>query len=256
MKYLFTLLFALLNFPSWSQSSTDPNFHIYILMGQSNMAGRGEMLEPYLSQQHERVFMLNAQNEFVPAKHPMHFDKPSIVGVGPGLSFGIEMAKNSPNIKIGLVPCAVGGSSILAWQTNALDEATKTHPWDDAKKRILAAQQKGVIKGVLWHQGESDSEPSKRVVYMEKLQGLIAEVRAISQQAHLPFVVGELGYFNQNYQEFNQILRSLHAPNEGTTCVSAEGLTPKSDNIHFDSKSATELGKRYAQVLQQMSPKK
>lgn len=252
MKYYFILLFNLLFFPLWSQSNPDPNFHIYILMGQSNMAGRGEMVEPYASQHHDRVWMLNAQNQFVQAKHPMHFDKPSIVGVGPGLSFGIEMAKQSPTIKIGLVPCAVGGSSINSWVINGYDEATKTHPLDDAVQRILAAQKLGIIKGILWHQGESDSEADKRIGYTDKLNTLIAQIRNITQQNDLPFIIGELGYFNQNYQDFNQLLSSFRAPSLHMAVVSAKDLTAKSDHIHFDSWSATELGKRYALAMQQL----
>lgn len=252
MKYYFILLFNLLFFPLWSQSNPDPNFHIYILMGQSNMAGRGEMVEPYASQHHDRVWMLNAQNQFIQAKHPMHFDKPSIVGVGPGLSFGIEMAKQSPTIKIGLVPCAVGGSSINSWVINGYDEATKTHPLDDAVRRILAAQKLGIIKGILWHQGESDSEADKRIGYTDKLNTLIAQIRNITQQNDLPFIIGELGYFNQNYQDFNQLLSSFRAPSLHMAVVSAKDLTAKSDHIHFDCWSATELGKRYALAMQQL----
>ncbi|MDF0693163.1 sialate O-acetylesterase [Aquirufa ecclesiirivi] len=252
MKYCFVLLLNLTFLPLWSQSSPDPNFHIYILMGQSNMAGRGEMVEPYSSQQDERVWMFHTQNQFVQAKHPMHFDKPSLVGVGPGLSFGMEMAKQSPSVKIGLVPCAVGGSSINSWVINGYDEATKTHPLDDAIQRILAAQKLGVIKGILWHQGESDSEANKRVGYIDKLNALIAQIRSITKQTNLPFVVGELGHFNQNYLDFNQLLSSFRAPSLHIAVVSAKDLTAKSDHIHFDSRSATELGKRYALALQQL----
>ncbi|MHA8099420.1 sialate O-acetylesterase [Aquirufa aurantiipilula] len=252
MRYLFILLLNFLIFPMLSQSKPDPNFHIYILMGQSNMAGRGEMVEPYSSQHHERVWMFTAQNQFVLAKHPMHFDKPSVVGVGPGISFGIEMAQQSPSVKIGLVPCAVGGSSINSWVIHGYDEATKTHPLDDAHQRILAAQKMGVIKGILWHQGESDSEISKRDGYVDKLHALITQIRHISQDASLAFVLGELGYFNQNYLDFNQLLSSFNAPNQHTSLVSAQDLRAKSDQIHFDSQSATELGKRYAFAMQKL----
>lgn len=252
MRYLFLLFLNCVFSPLLSQSNPDPNFHIYILMGQSNMAGRGEMVEPYSSQQHERVWMFTAQNEFVPAKHPLHFDKPKVVGVGPGLSFGIEMANQSPSVKIGLVPCAVGGSSINSWKIQGYDEATKTHPLDNAIQRMLAAQKIGVIKGILWHQGESDSDISKRGDYVVKLYALIDQMRNISQQASLPFVLGELGYFNQNYRDFNQLLSSFNAPTQGTALVSAKDLGAKQDNIHFDSRSASELGKRYAFAMQQL----
>ncbi|RXK50664.1 sialate O-acetylesterase [Aquirufa rosea] len=249
MKYFLSLLLSLLSISLWSQTKIDPNFHIYILIGQSNMAGRGEMIEPFASEQHERVQMLNAQNKFVQAKHPMHFDKPSIVGVGPGLRFGIEMAEHRPDIKIGLIPCAVGGTSINSWKIQGYDEATKTHPLDDAIQRIMAAKPFGVIKGIIWHQGESDSSPQARIDYIPKLQALIRLLRELIQQPNLPFVAGELGYFNSNYQEFNQILTVLNSPNHHTALVSAQGLEAKADNIHFNSSSANILGKRYAEAM-------
>lgn len=105
----------------------DSNFYIYVAMGQSNMAGRGKVDGKYSRMKHRRVFMLDKDQKWVKAMHPVHFDKPQIAGVGPALSFGIEMAKAHKGKKIGLVPCAVGGTSIQHWKPGAYDERTDTH---------------------------------------------------------------------------------------------------------------------------------
>src|SRR5690606_31434921 len=132
--------------------------HVYVLMGQSNMAGRGKVTEYYAKEGHPRVVMLNQAGEWVPAKHPLHFDKPKVAGVGPGLTFGMAMAEANPDVVIGLVPCAVGGTPIDKWAPGAYDKNTDTHPYDDAEVRIRQAMEAGVVKGVIWHQGEGDSK--------------------------------------------------------------------------------------------------
>ena len=113
----------------------DSRMQIYLLMGQSNMAGRGEITEGYKSEGNPRVFMLDKSRNWVAAKHPLHFDK-AIAGVGPGLAFALRMAARDTGIRIGLVPCAVGGSSIDSWVPGGFDKATQTHPYDDAVARI------------------------------------------------------------------------------------------------------------------------
>src|SRR5690606_744569 len=118
MKKIITLVYLQLFFSCLLIevfAQQDKDTHIYILMGQSNMAGRGKVTERYAKQQHPRVTMLNQAGEWVPAMHPVHFDKPTIAGVGPGLSFGIAMAEANPEATIALVPCAVGGTPIAKW---------------------------------------------------------------------------------------------------------------------------------------------
>ena len=126
-------------------------FHLFLLVGQSNMAGRG-IVTPANNEPHPRVLMLNKAGEWVPAVDPLHFDKP-VAGVGLGRSFGIAIAGATPDITVGLIPCAVGGSPIDAWKPGVLYEPTKSHPWDDAMRRAHLALQSGTLKGILWHQG-------------------------------------------------------------------------------------------------------
>ncbi|WP_020530700.1 sialate O-acetylesterase [Flexithrix dorotheae] len=227
------------------------DFHIYILIGQSNMAGRGKpgKLDTI---PHERVFMLNKNNEWELAKDPMHFDKP-VAGVGPGLTFGKMMATLNPQVNIGLVPCAAGGSPIDSWTPGGFHEQTKSYPYDDAIKRIEEASKKGVIKGFLWHQGESDSKEEKVGSYKMKLAELVGRMRTAGGNEKIPFVVGGLGDFfvqkNAFAAEINSTLETFAKENENVGFVSAKNLTHKGDDTHFSSASARELGKRYAEVM-------
>lgn len=258
LRLFFWLIVAGFAFPAGSSAQTqpDPNFHLYILMGQSNMAGRGVITDSLKKEGNARVFMLDKNGDFIPAKHPVHFDKPRVAGVGPGLAFGIKMAQDNPKVKIGLIPCAVGGSPIDHWQAGAYDEATKTHPYDDAVLRIKNAMKFGVIKGVLWHQGESDSSPEKSAVYLKKLEELILRVRKLSGNPHLPFIVGQLARYRPIYQNINTQLEKLPAEVPFTALVSSERLTHKGDTTHFNGPSADEFGRRFAIKMEKVQQKK
>ena len=257
-KALLTVYLLLLTFlaPLAYAQTSENTMDIYILLGQSNMAGRGKITDEYEKQQHSRVIMLNKEDEWVSAKHPLHFDKPKAVGVGPGLSFGIEMANASPNAVIGLVPCAVGGTPIRKWAPGAYDDVTSSHPYDDALRRIKEAKKKGEIKGIIWHQGEGDSGAGSSQVYLEKLNELIIRIREEVQSPNLPFVVGELGRYRKNSYYINDELVKLPAKARYTAVVSSEGLWHKGDGTHFDSPSATELGRRYAEGMLRLQNKK
>jgi peptidoglycan/xylan/chitin deacetylase (PgdA/CDA1 family) len=118
--------------------------------------------------------------------------------------------------------------------------------------------EKGVLKGILWHQGESDNDLKKSEEYLEKLKTLVGNLRRDLNAPNLPFVAGEIGYFNkENY--INAITNKLPAEVVHTAVVSAKDLTDKGDQLHFDTPSARELGKRYAvamKKLEQESSKK
>lgn len=246
MSFIKKLLAVIFFIPFLAFSQPDKNVHVYILMGQSNMAGRGKITEEYKNQQHPRVIMLDKGNNWIVAKHPVHFDKPRAAGVGPGLSFGMAMAEANPNVTIALVPSAVGGTPISRWLPGALDPVTGAHPYDDAVLRIKEAMRKGVIKGIIWHQGEGDASEKGSKTYVDKLAALIERVRKEIGDPKLPFVVGELARYRPNYQFINRELPNLTTKVPYTTIVSSEGLWHKGDGTHFDSPSASEFGRRFA----------
>jgi len=229
-------------------AQVDTNFHVYLLIGQSNMAGRGP-LDSISKQINPQIFMLDKNNQWVPATDPVHFDKPQVAGVGPAIGFAKEMIKNDPNIKIGLIPCAWGGSSINVWQP---DSAYMTgHPYNDAIARTKVAMQKGVLKGILWHQGESDNSPQGAETYLNKLSTLIQRLRTAFHNPTLPFIAGEIGYFSKSTR-INTVIDQLPDNIANTAIVNAAGLTDKGDQTHFDAASARELGKRYAIAMKKL----
>jgi hypothetical protein len=249
MKNIFiTIIFLGSLLPVLNAQTVDPNFHIYVLAGQSNMAGRGKT-DSISKVVNPRILMLDKSNNWVPATDPLHFDKPEIVGVGPGIFFAKKMLAGNDSIKIGLVPCAWGGSPIRVWEP---DSAYLTgHPFDDAVKRTLIAMQSGVLKGILWHQGESDNNTQAAALYMNRFKTLLEKFRAAFHNITLPCVVGEIGRFNKNIV-INKVLNRVPYVISNTAIVSSEGLKDKGDSLHFDTPSARELGYRYAIAMKRL----
>ncbi len=251
---LLALVFAACQ-PSGKASEETPKRDLYLLIGQSNMAGRGTV-EKEDTLTHPRVFALDSLEQWVPASEPLHFDKPAIAGVGPGFSFGKAMAAKQPQTSIGLIPCAAGGSPIAAWQPGGYHPQTHSYPYDEAVRRAQIAMKDGVLKGILWHQGESDSSPEKVAIYQNKLIQLITHLRDTLGNENLPVVVGTLGSFyvkkNPDARLINEVL--LHLPDhlKNVAVAQATGLTDKGDSTHFDSTSARTLGRRYAEKMQEL----
>lgn len=224
-------------------------FRLFLLVGQSNMAGRGDVT-PADRVPHPRVLMWSKDGEWVPAVDPMHFDKP-VAGVGLGRSFAIALADADPEVTIGLIPAAVGGSPIDAWTPGAFYEPTASHPWDDALRRARTALEDGTLDGILWHQGESDATPGLAPAYAAKLHDLIARWRTELRAPDVPFVAGQLGHFDGHpWDAFRAQVDRAHRELPGavahTAFVSSDGLTHRGDGVHFDAESYRELGRRYA----------
>lgn len=231
-------------------------FHLFVLAGQSNMAGRGKVTAED-KQIDPRVWMLDKSLNWVPAVAPLHFDKPKVAGVGLGKSFAIDYANAHPGVQVGLIPCAVGGSAITTWQPGGFHGQTQSHPWDDCVTRVDKAMESGVLKGFLWHQGESDSSQNRAAKYEERLTELIKRFRDTFSAPTIPFLIGQLGRFDgrpwTEYREQvdaaqQEVARSL--PHCGF--VSSDGLGHRGDHLHFDSESAREFGHRYYQVYAKM----
>jgi hypothetical protein len=232
-----------------STSLAIPQRALFLLAGQSNMAGRGTV-EAGDRLPISGVLMLDRTLAWMPATDPVHFDKPS-AGVGPGRAFALALHEHDPSESIGLVPAAVGGSPISSWEPGALDAATKTHPYDDAIARARVAMRAGTFRAILWHQGEADATPERSVAYAGRLRALITRFRTELGDPNLPFVIGELGQFPRSgwsaaRERVDSVHRAVAASMPGVAYVSSDGLTHRGDSLHFDSASARELGRRYA----------
>jgi hypothetical protein len=122
-------------------------------------------------------------------------------------------------------------------------------------KRVALAMQQGVLKGILWHQGESDNDSVHAPLYLEKLKTLINRLRNELHQPDVPFVAGEIGHFIKD-DFINKVIHQLPQQVPNTAVVSAKDLTDKGDHLHFDTPSARELGKRYANAMKNLQEPK
>lgn len=240
---------------SWNIPDQKENFHIFLLMGQSNMSGFGKLL-PEDKKPVPKVVKLPTKEglKWEPAAHPLH-NRLKSDRFGLGLPFAKEYLKDKPGVIVGLVPVAWGGAGI-----DMLKKGTPTY--DDAIEKAKYAAKQGIIKGVLWHQGESDTvEPAKADSYEQKLHQLIADLRKDLANDTLPFIAGNLAEFYGTGKDHSKpervtrinkvrgVLRALPNKIKNTGCVESTGCSsPDHHMVHFDRKSYILLGKRYAEV--------
>jgi len=145
------------------------------------------------------------------------------------------------------------------WKKGAYWEQTKSYPYDDAIKRAKIAMQDGALKGILWHQGSSDSNENDAGLYEDRLAALIERLRTDLGVSEVSFIAATLGDFihpdakesNTLYpsQIVNAAIRNIPERVKNAAYVESTGLKPKSDNLHFDSASARELGRRFAEAM-------
>lgn len=219
----------------------DDKLHIYLLIGQSNMAGRAKVPEE-MAGVIDRCVLLNDRNEWVPAKNPLNLYSTIRKGegmqkLGPGYSFAKAMVKADRDAKIGLIVNARGGSKIEQWKREG-------KYYTDLLKRANAAAQTGTIKGVLWHQGESNS--NNPYDYLDQLKVLIANLRKDLDDEDLPFVAGQVT--NTPPLKINDVIADLPEAVSNAAVISSEGLKCF-DRWHFDTESQIELGNRYATAI-------
>ncbi len=230
-----------------SLAQTPADMQLFLLIGQSNMAGRGK-IEPADQQIHPRIFMLDKDNAWVPAKDPVHFDKPKVAGVGLCSEFARGVAAKDTEAKIGLVPCAFGGTTLDQWKPGSA-------LYTNALARTRIALKSGRLAGILWHQGEGDCAEQKRTTYPERFTAMIAQLRKDLEASDVPVIVGELGTFRASNLPFNAMLPQITNSVPRCALVSAEGLGANADNVHFSADALRTFGKRYFETFVRLSPK-
>ncbi|SIR32229.1 sialate O-acetylesterase [Maribacter ulvicola] len=261
MKFSILIIFSVSLSILLGCSKETEETHIFILMGQSNMAGYGELL-PKDKILVNKVFMIptiaTEPYAWQPASHPLH-NRLSSDRFGLGLPFAKEYLKSHPNVTIKLIPVAWGGAAI-----DDLNKGTKTY--NDAVKKALFAENEGIIKGVLWHQGESDTVNEELAnSYEDKLHQLIIDLRSDLNKPKLAFIVGNLAEFygtgkdhnsKERLKKIDQVKKALR---DLPTKVEYTGFAESSDcksidhhMVHFDRESYILLGKRYAQEFENL----
>ncbi len=215
------------------------NLHLYLLIGQSNMAGRAEIPADAVDII-DRCYLLNDKNEWEPARNPLNRHSSvrkdlAMQKLGPGWSFVRKMLEQDKSASIGLIVNARGGTRIDEW-------LGKSELYWGARKRTKAAMRHGTLKGVLWHQGESDQNDAG--AYLDKLMTLVGNLRSDFNDTRLPFVAGQIFKDGEINRQIAKLPEAVHA----SACVSAEGLSTF-DGTHFDTRSQILLGERYAEQM-------
>ena len=226
---------------------------IFLLMGQSNMKGRGVMpAEPLRNSQ--IIMMHKGTDDWYLARHPLHlvgspkdFSGADNAGVGPGLAFAETLTKSYPKTRVALIPCAKGGSNIHQWRKGQVlyDETIRR-----AKLALTNAPKgKARIAGALWLQGESDSTtPEKIQAYSERLGELIDNLRTDTGIPDLPFIACTIGEKKtpELRSKINAILLGLPKLRPHTACVDGRSFAKFIDSVHFDTATQEEHGRLYA----------
>ena len=233
-------------------------FKIFLLVGQSNMAGRAPMI-PEDSQSNPRVLVLNKQDQWYCQGEPIHFDKPGACGVGPGFTFAKLLAEQEPGITVGLVPCAFGGTTLEQWSPTSTELLYKPcNLYNNAIRRAKTALASGTFAGILWHQGESDAAQLDKaqkaektgqvdpllapyaVPYATRLAKLVAQFRTDLNAPKVPFVAGEI----RIPQSYNSQIDLIPTTIPNSAVVSIKGLNG-TNGLHFDNAEQKELARRY-----------
>ena len=225
--------------------------HSFLMIGQSNMAGRGFKEEvARIKNSHIKVLRNGRwQSLYVPVNPDRPFS-----GVSLAESFADAYAKER-NVDVGLIPCADGGTSLDQWQVGGL-------LFSNAIYQAELASRTSTIAGVLWHQGETDCQDHLYEQYEQKCTVILEAFREKLGLYDVPFLVGGLGdyladreedpYLGRNYQSVNHALQEIARKHELFGYVCAEGLTSNPDNLHFNAKSLREFGNRYYQEFKKL----
>ncbi len=224
--------------------------HSFLLIGQSNMAGRG-----YVADAREvdtsRIYTLR-NGRWIKMFRPIHADRKT-AGVSLAESFAECYAKKH-NVDVGLICCADGGTKLNQWQPGEI-------LFDNAVCQAKLAARTSEIVGVLWHQGESDCTEELYPTYRPRFEKMMQALREALGLQDVPFILGGLGDFLadcqishelKNYIHVNHALKSIAENNPLTGFASAQSLTANPDNLHFNAASLYEFGLRYFDAFEKL----
>ena len=240
------------------------NLKLYILVGQSNMAGTAEI--PAGLKSSANIFTFGNDYRWAKAMPPIdsgvnQVDAVSIdadAGFGPAFIFAKTLISQNQNQMIGLIPCAKSGSSITDWQESLSDETL----YGSCLKRVRAASTMGEPAGILFFQGEADAVdpklfPSLRPdaeAWAEKFATFAFNFRQDIGQPNLPLVYAQLGTPEDteglpNWNAIKAQQESIQIPN--AKMIMTEDLPM--DGVHYTTESYKVIGQRFAEAMTQLS---
>ncbi|MDV7140471.1 sialate O-acetylesterase [Maribacter sp. TH_r10] len=253
--------------------SQDPDFQIYICFGQSNMEGSATIAEQDKAVDDRFVMMPSMDCEeqgrtmgnWYPAVPPL---SQCYVGLSPADYFGRTMVEKLPeNKKVGVISVAVGGCDIRLFDKDIYKEFTQTYPEDWFQGKIAGyggnpydrlitlakkAQKEGVIKGILLHQGETNTDDEKWPVYVQQVYTNMLNDLGL-EASEVPLLAGEVVHEEQGGKcgRMNAIIDKLPETVPTAYVIHSKGCAVREDDIHFNSEGVREMGRRYAaQMLQ------
>jgi hypothetical protein len=249
----------------------DTNFLVFLCFGQSNMEGFPGLQPQDKTNVNERFQVLAAvdfpslgrkKGNWYPAVPPL--SRPS-AGLGPADYFGRTLISNlPPSIRVGVVNVSVGGCKIELfekdtyqayaatapnWMTNTI-RIYSGNPYQHLVEMAKLAQKDGVIKGILLHQGESNTNDRQ---WPDKVKGIYENLlKDLNLKAsEVPLIAGQLLDAEQNgaCASMNKIIDALPTTIPTAHVVSSQGCTGFPDRLHFTPAGYRELGRRYAEVV-------
>lgn len=229
----------------------------FLMIGQSNMAGRGIIGEVPPIDPRGYMFMLR-NGRWQPMSEPINPDRAIYVGKDTDFRSGIcltaSFAERYADViqrRVGLIPCADGGTQLRAWQPGEI-------LFDHAVMQAKLAQRSSKICGILWHQGESDSYSMENVEayegrFFNMLDTLIAQLEL---SENIPVIIGEITEKRVDHwpysPEINRVLHRIAESRSNIAIAAATDLDIGPDNIHFTAASYRVLGCRYFEAYQKI----
>ncbi len=247
--------------------SQDPNFYIFLCFGQSNMEGHARF-EPQDTTVNSRFQVMEAINcpnlgremgHWYPAVPPLcrcH------TGLTPADYFGRTMVANLPkNIKVGVIDVAVGGCKIELFDKNNYESYVKTapdwmlnmikeydgNPYARLVEMARIAQKDGVIKGILLHQGESNTGDQEWPLKIKGVYDNLIKDLNLNPDS-VPLLAGEVVSKGEGgaCASMNAIIDKLPETIPNSYVISSEGCPGISDHLHFTAEGYRIFGRRYA----------
>ena len=249
----------------------DPNFYIFLCFGQSNMEGAARIEPQDLEGVSPRFLLMPAvddparnrkMGEWCQALPPLC--RPN-TGLTPVDYFGRTLTENLPeNIRVGVIHVAIGGIRIEGFMPEGMEEFVKTAPgWmtgmlqaydNNPYKRLVTlakkAQKDGVIKGILMHQGESNTgDPEWANKVQNVYDHLLGDLQLKPEE--VPLLAGEVVQANGEGQciamnkQIDELPKTLHT----SQVISSTGCSNGPDKLHFDAAGYRELGRRYGEKM-------
>ena len=251
--------------------SADPNFQIYLCFGQSNMEGNATPEAQDYENVSERFKMMAAVDFSNPVRKrgEWYTAIPPLCRQGTGLTpadyFGRTMVeKQADNITVGVINVAVGGTSIKGFMEEYVADyvageadwfknymaSYDNNPFRRLVETAKRAQNYGIIRGILMHQGETDGGMGNWTENVKKVyERLLSELNLSAD--NVPLLAGETVQTDQGGYcgGFNSVIATL--PNVIPTAhvISSKGCPQKGDGLHFTAEGYRTIGKRYAECM-------